>query len=62
MLFARPEKEREVDDLARYAARTALENYAMERAEVKLQEIIEMVTMFFNLYAIYTVEPYMFII
>lgn len=39
LLFARPEKEHEVEDLARDAARTVLENYATERASLKLQEI-----------------------
>ena len=44
LLFARPEKEHELEDLARDAARTVLENYATERASLKLQEIRAMVS------------------
>ena len=45
LLFARPEKEHEVEDLARDAVRTVLENYTTERASVKLQEIRSMVSL-----------------
>lgn len=45
LLFARPEKEHEVEDLARDAVRTVLENYTTERASLKLQEIRSMVSL-----------------
>ena len=45
LLFARPEKEHELEGLARDAARTVLENYATERASLKLQEIRAMVSL-----------------
>lgn len=43
LLFARPDKEHELEDLARDAARTVLENYATERASQRLQQIRTMV-------------------